>query len=44
MMVVHIEYKHAKLKTLVTSIVLQQIKGTNAALDQDRFKDTWCTC
>ena len=36
--------KHAKLKSLVTSIALQQIKGMDAALDQDRFKDIYCTC
>ena len=28
----------------MTSIVLQEIKGTNAAFDQDRFKDIYCTC
>ena len=28
----------------MTSIALQQIKGTDTALDQGRFKDIYCTC
>ena len=43
MIVVYIGWKHAKLKSLVTSIALQQIKGMDAASDQDRFKDIYCT-
>ena len=42
--VINVVCKHAKLKTLVASIALQQVKGTNAALDQDRFKDVYCIC
>ena len=42
--VIYIGCKHAKLKSLVTSIALQQIKGMDAALEQDRFKDIYCTC
>ena len=41
-MVISVVCKHAKLKALVTSITLQQIKGTEA-IDQDRFKDAYCT-
>ena len=42
-MVIFVVCKHAKLKALVTSITLQHIKG-NEAIDQDRFKDVYCTC
>ena len=35
---------HTELKSLVTSIALQQIKGTDAAFDQERYKDIYCTC
>ena len=28
----------------MTSIALQQIKGTNVAFDQDRFNDIHCSC
>ena len=37
--VVYLGCKHAKLKSLVTSIALQQIKGMDAASDQDRYTD-----
>ena len=40
----YIVCKHAKLKSLVTGIALQQIKGVDAAFDQDRFNDIYCTC
>ena len=36
--------KHAKLTSLVTSIALQQIKGTDMTFDQDMIKDIHCTC
>ena len=42
--VIYIVCKHAKLKSLVTSIPLQPIKGMNATFDQDRFNDMYCTC
>ena len=35
---------YAKLKTLVTSIALQQIKGIDAAFEQDMINDIHCTC
>ena len=40
--VIPVVCKHAKLKALVISITLQQFKGTEA-IDQDRFKDVYCT-
>ena len=40
--VVSVVCKHAKLKALVTSIALQHIKGAEA-IDQDGFKDVYCT-
>ena len=37
MIVVYLGCKHAKLKSLVTSIALQQIKGMDAVSEQDRY-------
>ena len=41
--VVSVVCKHAKLKALVTSIILQHMKGAEA-IDKDRFKDVYCPC
>ena len=41
--VVSVVCKHVQLKASVTSITLQCIKGIEA-IDQDRFKDVYCTC
>ena len=41
--VISVVCKHAKLNALMTSIALQQIQRTKA-IDQDRFKDVYCTC
>ena len=40
----YILYKHAELKSLVTSIALQHIKGTDTVLEQDMINDINCTC
>ena len=42
--VVYLGCKHANLKSLVTSIALQQIKGMDAASEQDRYMDIYCMC
>ena len=42
--VLYIVCKHAKLKSLVTSIALQQNKGMDATFDQDLVNDVHCTC
>ena len=39
----YIVCKHAKLKSLVTSIALQYIKETDVAFDQDMINDIPCT-
>ena len=44
MIVEYLRCKHTKLKSLVTSIALQQIKGTDTASEQDRYTDIYCTC
>ena len=44
MMFIYVVCKHVKLKTLLASIALQQIKMTNAVLDQDRINDVYCIC
>ena len=36
--------KHAKLKSLVTSLALQQITGVEATSEQGRCMDIYCTC
>ena len=36
--------RHAKLKSLVTSIALQQIKRMDVAFDQDMINDVHCSC
>ena len=40
----YIVCKHAKLKSLVTSFTLQQIKGMDMVLKQDMINDIHCTC
>ena len=42
--VVYLGCKHTKLKSLLTSIALQQIKETNPASEQDSNMDICCTC
>ena len=44
MIVTYLGYKHTKLKSLVKRLALQQIKGMNAAAEQDRYMDIYCTC
>ena len=41
---VYLGCKHAKLRSLVTSLALQQITGAEATSEQDRYMDIYCTC
>ena len=44
LIVTYILCKHATLKSLVTSIALQQIKGMDTAFEHDMIYDIHCTC
>ena len=44
MIVAYLGCKHTKLKSLVTSLALQQIKGMDATSEQDRYTDIYGTC
>ena len=41
MIAAYLGCKHTKLKSLVTSLALQQIKGMDAASEQDRYMDIY---